>query len=458
MADVARASWSSRFGFLMACIGSSVGLGNFWRFPYLAGENGGGAWVLVYLLCCFVLIMPLLIAEVMIGRRGKLSAIGSTMKVARDEGSSRAWGIIGLMGITGGFLVLSFYSVIGGWVIAYIIESANGAFHQSTAEAVGAKFSGLLADPYKLAFFHLIFMLMTVAIVVGGVKRGLELFNAIFMPLLFVMLVVLVGYAWAEGDFQRGMSFMFTPEWDKLTWEGALKAVGQAFFSIGVGFGVFITYGSYLGRSTRIPGSAVMIAGSDTLVAILAGCAIFPIVFINNLDPGSGPGLMFNTLPLAFGNMPYGDFFATFFFVLILFAALTSSISLLELLVARTEDDGGAGRVITTVLGGIAAWFVGLGTVYSFNDWAQWFPLQEFGGPFAGKTVFDLIDYLTSSVMLPLGGILIGLFAGWVMSKKSVLDELQIADGPYYRVLWALFAVVSPVAIAVVLVVNLGIF
>lgn len=344
MADAARASWSGRFGFLMACIGSSVGLGNFWRFPYLAGENGGGAWVLVYLACCFLLITPLTMAEIMIGRRGKLSAIGSTMRVARDEGSTGAWGIIGLMGVVGGFLVLSFYSVIGGWVIAYILESANGAFHQSTAEAVGAKFSGLLADPVSLAFFHFLFMAATVFIVIGGVKSGLELFNAIFMPLLFIMLVVLVGYAWTEGDFQRGMSFMFTPEWSKLTWEGVLRAVGQAFFSIGVGFGVFITYGSYLGRETRIPGSAVLIAGSDTLVAILAGCAIFPIVFVNNLDPASGPGLMFNTLPLAFGHMPYGDFFATFFFVLILFAALTSSISMLELVVARTEDDGGAGR------------------------------------------------------------------------------------------------------------------
>lgn len=455
MADVTRVSWSSRFGFLMACIGSSVGLGNFWRFPYLAGENGGGAWVLVYLVCCFAIIMPLLIAEILIGRRGRLSAIGSAVKVAKDEGSWSAWGIIGLIGVVGGFLVLSFYSVIGGWVIAYILESAHGIFTGATPELVEARFTGLLADPYALAFYHFIFMAITVAIVVAGVKQGLEGFNAVFMPVLFIMLVVLVGYAWTEGDFERGMSFLFAPDFNKLTWEGILRAVGQAFFSIGVGFGVFITYGSYLEREAQIPGLSATIAFSDTLVAILAGCAIFPIVFINNLNPGSGPGLMFQTLPLAFGNMPYGDFFATFFFVLILLAALTSSISLLELVVARTEDDGGAGRGTTAVLGGLAAWFVGLGTVFSFNTWAKWFPLEGIG-PFTGKTVFDIIDFLTSNVMLPLGGILIGLFAGWVISRASTMDELVISASAY-GILRILIGIVAPIAIGIVFVFNLGV-
>lgn len=456
MTDVVRASWSSRFGFLMACVGSSVGLGNFWRFPYLAGENGGGAWVIVYLLCCTVLIMPLLIAEILIGRRGKLSAIGSTVKVARDEGASSAWGVIGVMGVTGGFLVLSFYSVIGGWVIAYIFDAAQGAFHAASPEAVEARFTSFLADPYALAFFHFIFMAITVAIVAGGVKRGLEAFNSVFMPLLFVMLLILVAYAWIEGDFARGMAFLFTPDFDKLTWEGVLRAVGQSFFSIGVGFGVLITYGSYLQRDAHIPGASAFIVFSDTAVAILAGCAIFPIVFINNLDPAGGPGLMFQTLPLAFGNMPGGDFFATFFFVLILLAALTSSISLLELVVARTEDDGGAGRGTTAILGGLAAWFVGLGTVFSFNLWAQWFPLDGIG-PFTGKTVFDIIDYLTSNVMLPVGGILIGLFAGWVIKRQSAMEELSISAAAY-SVLWWLVAVVAPIAIGVVFVFNLGVF
>jgi NSS family neurotransmitter:Na+ symporter len=455
MTDVVRASWSSRFGFLMACIGSSVGLGNFWRFPYLAGENGGGAWVVVYLLACFGLIMPLMIAEIMIGRRGKLSAIGSTVKVARDEGASPAWGIIGLMGVLGGFLVLSFYSVIGGWVIAYIFEAASGVFVGAPADAVGARFGALLADPYALAFFHFIFMALTVSIVIGGVKEGLESFNAIFMPILFLMLVTLVGYAWLEGDFARGIAFLFTPDFSKLTWNGIMAAIGQGFFSIGVGFGVFITYGSYLNRQTHIPGSAVLIAFSDTMVAVLAGCAIFPIVFINNLDPGSGPGLMFQTLPLALGSMPGGVFITTFFFVLILLAALTSSISLLELVVARTEDDGGAGRGITATFGGLAAWFVGLGTVFSFNMWAKWFPLDGIE-LLSGKTVFDLIDFLTSNIMLPVGGILIGLFAGWVMGRQTVIDELQIKSMAFYTVLRFVVGVVAPIAIGLVFLFNLG--
>lgn len=456
MTEVARASWSTRFGFMMACIGSSVGLGNFWRFPYLAGENGGGAWVLVYLACCFILIAPLLISEILIGRRGKLSAIGSALKVAKDEGASAGWGLIGVIGVAGGFLVLSFYSVIGGWVIAYILEAGHGVFHGATSEVVASRFTGLLADPYALAFFHFVFMAVTVAIVVGGVKGGLEAFNAVFMPILFAMLIVLVGYAWTEGDFARGVGFLFTPDWDKLTWEGVLRAVGQAFFSIGVGFGVFITYGSYLQGNTHIPGMSVTIAFSDTLVAILAGCAIFPIVFVNNLDPGSGPGLMFQTLPLAFGNMPYGDFFATFFFILILLAALTSSISLLELVVARTEDDGGAGRATTAIFAGIAAWFVGIGTVLSFNQWAQWFPLDGLG-PFSGKTVFDIIDYLTSNIMLPIGGILIGLFGAWVIKRSSAIEVLGIS-ATAYGVLRILAGIVAPIAIGIVFVFNLGVF
>jgi len=455
MTDVVRASWSSRFGFMMACIGSSVGLGNFWRFPYLAGENGGGAWVVVYLIACFGLIMPLMIAEIMIGRRGKLSAIGSTVKVARDEGSSGAWGIIGLMGIIGGFLVLSFYSVIGGWVIAYIFEAANGVFVGASADEVGARFGNLLADPYALGFFHFVFMALTVSIVIGGVKGGLERFNSIFMPILFLMLVTLVVYAWLEGDFDRAIAFLFTPDFSKLSWNGVMQAIGQGFFSIGVGFGVFITYGSYLSRETHLPSAAVVIAFSDTLVALLAGCAIFPIVFVNNLDPGSGPGLMFQTLPLALGSMPGGVFFTTFFFVLILLAALTSSISLLELVVARTEDDGGAGRGVTAVFGGLAAWFVGLGTVFSFNMWGKWFPLESIP-LLAGKTVFDLIDFLTSNIMLPLGGILIGLFAGWIMSRQAVIDELQIKNMFFYNLLRFVVGIVAPVAIGLVFLFNLG--
>jgi NSS family neurotransmitter:Na+ symporter len=456
MTDARRANWSTRFGFLMACIGSSVGLGNFWRFPYLAGENGGGAWVLVYLACCFGIIAPLLIAEIMIGRRGKLSAIGSTVKVARDEGASSAWGAIGLIGVTAGFLILSFYSVIGGWVIAYIFESAHGVFVGATPEAVAARFGAMLGSWETLAFYHAIFMTLTVAIVIGGVNAGLETFNSIFMPVLFVMLLVLVGYAWIVGDFERGISFLFSPDWSKLTWEGAMRALGQGFFSIGVGIGAFITYGSYLKRETRIPGSAGIIVVSDTAIAILAGCAIFPIVFANNLDPAAGPGLMFQTLPLALGQMPGGLFFATFFFTLILLAAVTSSISLLELIVSRTEDDGGAGRGVTAVLGGLAAWFVGLGTVFSFNIWAKWFPFDGIG-PLSGKTVFDLVDYATSNIMLPLGGILIGLFAGWVMKRESVLDELQIRGGTMYALLWVLVGVVAPIGIGLVFLFNLEI-
>ena len=450
----ARASWSSRFGFLMSCIGSSVGLGNFWRFPYLAGENGGGAWVLVYLFTCFVLILPLLVAEIVIGRRGGLSAIGSTVKVARDHGASAAWGIIGVMGVVAAFLILSFYSVIGGWVIDYVVESAGGAFLGATKESVGAQFGGLVSDPIKMTVFHAAFMAITVWIVAAGVKGGLETFNSIVMPILFAMLIAMVIYAAIEGDWARGMAFLFEPRFDKLTWNGVLAAVGQGFFSIGVGIGVFITFGSYLKGDGNIVPNAAIIATSDTLVAILAGCVIFPIVFAQGLEPGAGPGLMFQTLPLAFAGLPGTQYVSTFFFILIFFAAITSSISLLEIVVARAEDTGGQNRVTLAVAVGLASWVLGLGTVLSFNHWEKFYPLDF--GPFAGKSLFDALDTLTNNYMLPIGGILIGLFTGWVIPRDTFKAELGVSEG-LATVLWALIAIVSPAAITVMFLFNAGI-
>jgi neurotransmitter:Na+ symporter, NSS family len=450
----ARASWSSRFGFLMSCIGSSVGLGNFWRFPYLAGENGGGAWVLIYLATCFVLILPLLVAEIVIGRRGGLSAIGSTVKVARDHGASPAWGVIGVMGVIAAFLILSFYSVIGGWVIDYVVESAGGAFTGATKDSVGAQFGALVSDPVKMTVFHAAFMAITVWIVAAGVKSGLEAFNTIVMPVLFFMLVAMVVYAAIEGDWARGMAFLFEPRFDKLTWDGVLAAVGQGFFSIGVGIGVFITFGSYLkGEGNLVPNAAI-IAGSDTLVAILAGCVIFPIVFAQGLEPGSGPGLMFQTLPLAFAGLPGTLYVSTFFFVLIFFAAVTSSISLLEIVVARAEDTGGGNRVVLAVAVGFAAWVLGIGSVLSFNVWSEVRPADF--GPFAGMNIFDFLDTLTGTYMLPIGGILIGLFTGWVIPRDVFARELGVSQG-LATALWAFIAVISPAAITIMFVFKAGI-
>lgn len=450
----ARASWSSRFGFLMSCIGSSVGLGNFWRFPYLAGENGGGAWVLIYLATCFILILPLLVAEIVIGRKGGLSAIGSTVKVARDYGASPAWGVIGVLGVAAAFMILSFYSVIGGWVIDYIVESAGGAFTGATKDSVGAQFGALVSDPVKMTVFHAAFMAITVWIVAAGVKGGLEAFNTVVMPILFAMLLAMVVYAAVEGDWAKGMAFLFEPRFDKLTWNGVLAAIGQGFFSIGVGIGVFITFGSYLKGDGNIVPNAAIIATSDTLVAILAGCVIFPIVFAQGLEPGAGPGLMFQTLPLAFSGLPGALYVSTFFFTLIFFAAITSSISLLEIVVARAEDFGGGNRVALAVGVGFGAWVLGLGTVLSFNHWADFHPINF--GPFAGKSLFDVLDTLTNNYMLPIGGILIGLFTGWIIPRSAFKAELQISDG-LAAILWALIAVVSPAVITIMFLFNAGI-
>lgn len=451
----AREHWSGRFGFLMASIGSAVGLGNFWRFPYLAGENGGGAFVAVYLVSVLCIILPLLIAEIVIGRRGGQSAVGSMLSVARAANASPLWAVIGWFGVAAAFLILSFYSVIGGWIIAYIADSAAGVFHLARAEHVQANFDAMLADPVMLSVWHLVFMALTVWIVAGGIRRGIEAAANVLMPVLFLMLVALVVYAAATGAFAQGVEFLFAPDFSKLTWAGVLRAIGQGFFSIGVGLGMFITFGAYLPRQVRIPGSAVIIAFSDTAVALMAAVAIFPIVFENGLNPGAGPGLMFVTLPLAFGAMPAGIVVSTLFFVLVLIAAITSSISLLEIVVARTQDRGGRRRVSAIAVGS-AAWIAGIGTVLSFNHWSGFHPLSNVP-LLSEKTVFDLIDYLTSSIMLPLGGILIALFAGWVMSRDLILDELAVRDGLAFRFLRLFLRFLCPLALAIIFVFNLGI-
>ncbi|TNE57512.1 MAG: sodium-dependent transporter [Alphaproteobacteria bacterium] len=447
--------WSSRFTFIMAAVGSAVGLGNFWRFPYQAGQNGGGAFVLVYLICVLLIVLPILIGELMIGRRGRLSAVGSVRKVALDEKASPKWSLAGWNGMIAAMLILSFYSVIAGWFIDYIPNILSGEFEGIDSQGAGLLFGETLADVNKLVIGHSIFMALTVFIVVLGLKNGIEKAVNILMPLFFVLLVALTIFSAFIGDFAAGWNFLFTFDLSKITGAVVLSALGQAFFSVGVGGAIMLTYGAYLERDTHIPGSALIIALSDTAVAIIAGLLIFPLVFGFNLNPGEGPGLIFVTLPIAFGQMPLGNIIGAAFFVLALVAAITSSISMLEILASWVEERSRLGRKTGVIVGGLAVWAVGLLTVFSFNKWAGFHPLGRLS-TFQGMTIFELIDFVTGKIMLPLGGLLIALIAGWVMTRQSSRDELPAMSDTTFLVWRVLVRYLAPIAVAIILLYETG--
>ena len=435
--------WSSRMAFILAVTGSAVGLGNIWKFPYIAGQNGGGAFVLVYLVCVIVIGMPVMMSEILIGRRGRRNPIATMELLGKEEGSSGNWRLVGSMGVLAGILILSYYSVIAGWTLAYVLKSASGVFVGANAETVGAEFSSFVGNWKTIGFFHTLFMALAIFVVARGVERGLEQAVRFMVPALLVLMLVLLGYSMSSGYFGQGVAFMFTPDFDKLTWGSVLAALGQAFFTLSIGMGAIMAYGAYLPEETSITGASAAVVMADTAIAILAGLAIFPLVFANGLDPADGPGLVFQTLPLAFGQMPGGVFFSTIFFVLLAFAAWTSAIGLMEPAVAWIVEHYNRTRAQATVIIGVLIWAIGFGTVLSFNVLAD--------KTFLAGTVFDNIDYLTSNIMLPLGGLLITIFAGWVMCRNSSSDELGSA-GTLYKA-WRLLArFVAPIGILFVLI------
>ena len=448
-----RGLWSSRLAFILAATGSAVGLGNIWKFPYITGENGGGAFVLIYLMCIAVVGIPIMMAEVMIGRRGGRSPVNSLRLIAERDGLKPVWRMIGAVGVLAGFLILSFYSVIGGWAVSYVGTAATGQLTGQSAEAIGAIFSGLLADPITLLLWHSVFMALVILVVARGVRSGLERAVSILMPALFVLLLIVVGYAMTSGGFGRAAAFLFQPDFSKLTTSGVLVALGHAFFTLSLGMAVMMAYGSYLPKNISIAKTSITVSIIDTGVALLAGMAIFPIVFANGLEPGAGPGLIFQTLPLAFGQMPWGSLFGTLFFVLLIFAAWTSGISLLEPIVEWLEEQKGMNRTVSTLGAGLVCWALGIASILSLNLWADFAPL-DFVPMLEGKTIFDLLDFFTANILLPLGGLLVALFAGWVMSKQAMENELSLS-GPAFSLWFGTLRFVTPVAVAVVFIYNL---
>ena len=447
--------WSSRMAFLLAAAGSAIGLGNIWKFPYITGQNGGGAFVLTYLVCIALVGIPVMMAEIMLGRRGRQSPINTLRTLAVEEGGSRRWQYLGWGGVLAGFIILSYYSVIAGWALAYVFRAASGMFVAASPEQINAIFAALVADPERLLAWHTLFMAMTVIVVARGVRSGLERAVKFMMPALLIILLVLVGYAMNSGKFMDGYHYLFDADFSRLTGKGILIALGHAFFTLSLGMGAIMVYGSYLPQQVSIGRATVAIAVLDTVVALLAGLAIFPLVFASGLSPGEGPGLVFKTLPIAFGHMPGGTLFGTLFFILLVFAAWTSSISLAEPAVAWLVENHHMTRVKAVTWSGIAAWLLGIASVLSFNRWSGFAPLAVVPG-FETKTVFDLLDFLASNILLPLGGLLIALFAGWVMSRASSAEELALGNLGY-RIWRFVLRYVAPLAILLVFLNLLGV-
>ncbi len=444
MAGLAREQWSSRAGFLMASIGFAVGLGNIWRFPYITGENGGAAFVAVYLACAFAIGVPILIAEVMIGRRGGMSPPGSMRAVALAEGRSRHWQWVGTMNLAAAFLIEVVYCVIAGWVLLYLYKALTTGFAGVDGPAAEAEFAAVLADIPGLVFWTLLGLAITGAIIYAGVRSGIERAVRVLMPTLFGLLVALAAYNVFSGGFGEALTYLFAPDFSKVDGPMILAAVGQAFFSIGVAMAGMMIYGAYLPKDVSIAGSALVIVAADTLVALVAGLVIFPAVFNFGLDPEGGTGLIFHTLPVAFAQMPAGRLVGVLFFLLLSVAAITSMVGLVEPVTAWMEERRGFARhkSALVVLSGIG--LLSLISVLSYNVWS-------------GVSVFDTdlhaaVDYLSNQIMLPVGGFLIALFAGWFVSRSAAREELGMASGALFDAWRFLLRYVASAAVLIIFV------
>ncbi len=442
-------SWTSRLAFVLALSGAAVGLGNIWKFPYIAGVNGGGAFVLIYLVCVFAVGLPIMMSEILIGRRGRRNPIATMGLLGEEESGNRKWSLVGVLGVAGSFIILSYYSVVAGWAVAYIFESVSGDFGGANPDQITAIFGGLTGNWVASAFWHTLFMGMTVFVVVRGVVQGLERAVRVLMPVLLGLLLLLLGYSMVEGEFVQGLIFMFEPRFGELTPTGVLSALGHAFFTLSIGMGAVMAYGAYVPDDVSISATSVTVVCMDTGIALITGLVIFPIVFANGLDPAEGPGLIFVTLPLAFGNIPGGTIVATIFFLLLSFAAWTSAISLIEPVVAWVTESRGISRPAATIGIGAAIWALGLLSVLSFNLMAD--------VNFMWGTYFDSADFLTSNIMLPAGGFAIAVFAGWVMSRRSTAAELRLVNPIAYRIWRFASRFVAPAAVVLIFLNAIGV-
>ena len=446
--------WSSNLMFLAAAIGSAVGISNVWKFTYVAGENGGGAFVIIYVCAIAFIALPALIAEFLVGRRGGASVVKTMDNLAERDNIHPAWRYYGQMAALGAFIALSFYSVVAGWTIDYFYRALIGDFAQVSAEQATEKLDQLFANPQRMITTQFIFLGLTSITVAAGVRRGLENVLRWLTPTLFIILLVLLIYAMVAGDFAAGAAFLFVPDFSKISTQTILLAVGQAFFSLGIGLGVLLTIGSYMDRKSSILRASLVVAAADGGVALLAGLAIFPIVFAHGLSPAEGPGLIFATLPVAFGDMPAGAVLGPLFFLLMAIAALTSAITIMETVVAAIEDYSGMSRGRIVLIVAALLWIVGLGTVFSFNTLEDFYPLSLVPA-FETRNIFSSLDYIVSNFMMPAGGVLIAVLAGWGLKRSATREELQLADSGWFVAWRVLVRYLVPAAIILVFIVNL---
>ncbi len=446
--------WSSRRGFLLAAIGFSVGLGNIWRFPYVVGENGGSAFVIIYLLCAFAIGLPLLVSELAIGRLGRGNPAASYRAVARSSGRSTAWSAVGTLAIACVFVVLSFYTVLSGWTFDYFLRGVSGGFEGIDAASSTEMFAGLMNNPWRLLFWHTVVNLLVVLIIRRGVQKGIEQAANILMPILFGALIVMVLYSAVAGDFGKAAAFLLQPDFSKVTAKTIMIAIGQAFFSVGVAMATMITFGSYLPDKVSIPRSSVIIILADTGVAMLAGFVIFPLVFQFGLAPSEGAGLVFQTLPLAFGQMAGGQFFGAVFFLLLIVAALSSCLGGAEAVVSWVDERWQVPREkgILYFVGTI--WLIGITTILSLGEWSDFYPLS-FIPALAEETIFDLLEWFAANILLLLGAALTSIFFGWLVPKKTKLDGMGIKDAVFYVYANTMMRYVIPPVLFIALVLGL---
>jgi len=435
-----RGNWTSKFGFVMATAGSAIGLGNIWKFPYVAGKNGGGSFLLIYLAIILTIGFSVLMAELVIGRSTQRNPVGAFKRLKQ----SRWWPIIGYMGIITAFVILSFYIVVAGWTLAYIEKTMTGLLSVD-AESLGATFGGFISSPFEPIAWAGVFMAMVVYVVIGGVSEGVEKCSRYLMPALLILVVVLCIRSITLDGAMAGWEFFTQPKWEDVTFKTVIEALGQAFFSLSLGMGTIITYGSYMDHKTDIVEAGVTVVALDTLIAVLAGVMILPAVFAFGLDPAAGPGLTFVTLPHVFSQMAGGIFFGPLFFLLLAIAALTSAVSLLEVVTSYFVDEIGMSRKKVTILAGIVGFVLCIPSSLSLGVWSDY--------TIFGMGFLDLMDFLATNIMLPAGGMAIALFVGWVVPKEMVMEFTH--GHPKYEALakiWLVFVrFIAPLGIFIVM-------
>jgi NSS family neurotransmitter:Na+ symporter len=440
--------FSSKFGVVAAAAGSAVGLGNIWKFPYVLGESGGGAFLIIYLLFVLSIGLPLMISEFVIGRKGRKDVFGSFKSIAPGT----LWPFVGYMGIGAAFFILAFYGVVAGWSLEYIIKAVNNTFADKSPDQIKETFDAFKSGIFRPILWQLIFMGLTAFIVYSGIKDGIEKYAKILMPLLVILIVVLAIRAVTLPNAGQGLEFLFRPDFSKLSANGVLRALGQAFFSLSLGMGALITYGSYIDNKNNLTTTALEVTLADTLIAILAGVAIFPAVFAFGIPPSAGPELIYITLPNVFQQMPGGYIFSIMFFVLLCVAALTSSISILEVVVAYFVEELNIKRHQATFLATGLISVLGIFCGLSIGNNLEGFSVF-------GMNLFDLLERISSDILLPLGGLLIAIFVGWRVGKKQLKAEISNQGTlriKYFKLLLFILRFIAPFAIALVFAESMG--